>query len=124
MIVADEVITGFGRLGTPFGCDLFEIDPDIMVLSKQLTSSYQPLAAVLISDELFQGVANNSGKIGTFGHGFTASGHPVAAAVALENLNIIAERGWSTLPKCRRCCKLVCENLKTIRLWARSAASA
>jgi 4-aminobutyrate--pyruvate transaminase len=93
MIVADEVITGFGRLGTPFGCDLFEIDPDIMVLSKQLTSSYQPLAAVLISDELFQGVANNSGKIGTFGHGFTASGHPVAAAVALENLNIIAERG-------------------------------
>jgi 4-aminobutyrate--pyruvate transaminase len=92
MIVADEVITGFGRLGTPFGCDLFEIDPDIMVLSKQLTSSYQPLAAVLISDELFQGVADNSGKIGTFGHGFTASGHPVATAVALENLNIIAER--------------------------------
>jgi 4-aminobutyrate--pyruvate transaminase len=92
MIVADEVITGFGRLGTPFGCDLFEIDPDIMVLSKQLTSSYQPLAAVLISDELFQGVADNSGKIGTFGHGFTASGHPVATAVALENLTIIAER--------------------------------
>jgi 4-aminobutyrate--pyruvate transaminase len=93
MIVADEVITGFGRLGKPFGCDLFGIDPDIMVLSKQLTSSYQPLAAVLISQDLFEGVAAGSDRIGTFGHGFTATGHPVATAVALENLNIIEERG-------------------------------
>jgi 4-aminobutyrate--pyruvate transaminase len=93
LIVADEVITGFGRLGKPFGCDLFDIDPDVMVLSKQLTSSYQPLAAILVSDELFQGVATNSEKIGTLGHGFTASGHPVATAVALENLDIIKERG-------------------------------
>jgi 4-aminobutyrate--pyruvate transaminase len=92
MVVADEVITGFGRLGVPFGCDLFEIEPDVMVLSKQLTSSYQPLAAILISDEIFQGVADDSDKIGTFGHGFTASGHPVATAVALENLNVIRER--------------------------------
>jgi len=92
MLVADEVITGFGRLGMPFGCDLFGIEPDVMVLSKQLTSSYQPLAAILISDEIFQGVADNSDKVGTFGHGFTASGHPVATAVALENLNVIKER--------------------------------
>ena len=92
LLVADEVITGFGRLGAPFGCDLFGIDPDIMVLSKQLTSSYQPLAAILISEEIFDGVADNSDKVGTFGHGFTASGHPVATAVALENLNIIKER--------------------------------
>ncbi len=93
LIVADEVITGFGRLGKPFGCDVFEIDPDIMVLSKQLTSSYQPLAAILISQELFEGIADGSNKVGTFGHGFTTSGHPVATAVALENLNIIEERG-------------------------------
>jgi 4-aminobutyrate---pyruvate transaminase len=92
MLVADEVITGFGRLGTPFGCDLFGIEPDVMVLSKQLTSSYQPLAAILISEEIFEGVATNSDRVGTFGHGFTASGHPVATAVALENLNVIRER--------------------------------
>jgi 4-aminobutyrate--pyruvate transaminase len=92
MIVADEVITGFGRLGVPFGCDLFDITPDVLVLSKQLTSSYQPLAAILISDELFQGISANSSRLGTLGHGFTASGHPVATAVALENLRIMEER--------------------------------
>jgi 4-aminobutyrate--pyruvate transaminase len=92
LVVADEVINGFGRLGTTFGSDYFGIDPDIMVVSKQLTSSYQPLAAVLLSDELFEAVAQNSARIGTFGHGFTASGHPVATAVALANLDIIDER--------------------------------
>lgn len=76
-----------------FGCDTYEIDPDIMVLSKQLTSSYQPLSAILFSDPIYQGVATNSSVIGTFGHGFTTGGHPVAAAVALESLKIFAERG-------------------------------
>jgi 4-aminobutyrate---pyruvate transaminase len=93
LIVADEVITGFGRLGTMFACEHYGIDPDVMVVSKQITSSYQPLAAVLISKELYEGIAENSSKIGTFGHGFTASGHPVSTAVALENLSIIEERG-------------------------------
>lgn len=92
LIIADEVITGFGRLGTPFGCESFNIDPDIMVLSKQLSSSYQPLAAVLFTDEIYQAVADNTNRLGSFGHGYTASGHPVATAVALENLNIIEER--------------------------------
>lgn len=92
LIIADEVITGFGRLGTPFGCDSFDIDPDIMVLSKQLSSSYQPLAAVLFSDEIYQAVADNTNRLGSFGHGYTAGGHPVATAVALENLDIIEER--------------------------------
>ncbi|MET0746540.1 MAG: aspartate aminotransferase family protein [Microvirga sp.] len=93
LIVADEVINGFGRLGTMFACDHYGIDPDIMVLSKQITSSYQPLAAVMISQELYDGIADNSSRIGTFGHGFTTSGHPVPAAVALENLSIIEEKG-------------------------------
>ena len=61
----------------------------MVVCSKQLTSSYMPLAAVLFSDEIYQALADNTAKIGTFGHGFTASGHPVATAVALENLKII-----------------------------------
>lgn len=93
LVVADEVITGFGRLGTTFGSDYYGIKPDLMALSKQITSSYQPLAAVMISDTIYKAVADNSGKIGTFGHGYTATGHPVATAVALENLAIIEERG-------------------------------
>ncbi|MBC8131005.1 MAG: aspartate aminotransferase family protein [Rhizobiaceae bacterium] len=93
LIVADEVINGFGRLGTMFACDYYGIDPDILVVSKQLTSSYQPLAAILMSDAIYQGIADNTAKIGTFGHGFTAGAHPVATAVGLENLDIIVERG-------------------------------
>ncbi|NYT61049.1 aspartate aminotransferase family protein [Alcaligenaceae bacterium] len=93
LVIADEVITGFGRLGTMFGSDAFGIEPDIMVLSKQLTSSYQPLAAVLLSPAVSSVISNHSGELGTFGHGYTTSGHPVATAVAIENLNIIEERG-------------------------------
>ena len=92
LVVADEVINGFGRSARPSPASYYGIKPDLLTLSKQITSSYQPLAAVLISDADLPGVADNSGKIGTFGHGFTASGHPVATAVALENLNIIEER--------------------------------
>ncbi|KQT50956.1 aminotransferase [Aureimonas sp. Leaf454] len=93
LLVADEVINGFGRLGTMFACDYYGIEPDILVLSKQITSSYQPLAAILMSDAVFQAIADNTAKIGTFGHGFTAGAHPVAMAVGLENIDIIEERG-------------------------------
>lgn len=92
LIVSDEVICGFGRLGTSFGCQKYGFTPDIMTLSKQITSSYMPLAAVLFSDAIYQAIADNSQKIGMFGHGYTASGHPVATAVALENIAIIEER--------------------------------
>lgn len=92
MLIADEVITGFGRLGTMFGCQYYGFQPDILVLSKQITSSYQPLAAVVMSDTIYRTVAENTGKIGTFGHGYTGSGHPVATAVALENIAIIEEK--------------------------------
>src|SRR5690606_14916143 len=87
------VITGFGRLGTMYGSEKYHIQPDIMVLSKQITSSYLPLAAVLLNDKVHSVIARQSGELGTFGHGYTASGHPVATAVALENLNIIEEKG-------------------------------
>ena len=92
LIVADEVITGFGRTGAMFGCDTFGIEPDIMAFSKQLTSSYMPLAAVAVSDAVYGDIADHTERLGNFGHGFTASGHPVATAVALENLDIIEER--------------------------------
>ena len=92
LLVSDEVINGFGRLGSSFGCVHYGFKPDLMVVSKQLTSSYVPLAAVLFTDPIYAAIADNSAKIGTFGHGFTTSGHPLATAVALENLKIFEER--------------------------------
>jgi len=92
LLIADEVITGFGRTGHMFGCQTFDIKPDIMTLSKQISSSYMPISAFMVNERVYQPVADESAKLGVFGHGYTASGHPVAAAVALENLNIIEER--------------------------------
>jgi len=92
LIVADEVINGFGRTGNVWGCDTYGITPDIMVCSKQITSSYVPLAAITLTNEIYNVIADNTAKIGTFGHGFTTSGHPLAMAVAMENLDIIEER--------------------------------
>ncbi|WP_271408603.1 aspartate aminotransferase family protein [Pseudomonas sp. Q1-7] len=91
LVVADEVICGFGRTGRMFGSETFGIRPDVMVVSKQLSSSYQPIAAILINDAVFQGIADQSHALGTLGHGFTGSGHPVATAVALENIKVIHE---------------------------------
>ncbi len=90
-LVADEVITGFGRTGKLFACETFGIRPDVLVMSKALTSSYLPMSAIALSGEIYQGIADNSARLGNFGHGFTATGHPVAAALALENLAIIEE---------------------------------
>ncbi|SDY42511.1 aspartate aminotransferase family protein [Pseudomonas sp. NFIX28] len=92
LVVIDEIVTGFGRLGTMFGAQLYDIQPDIMVLSKQLTSSYQPLAALLVSDAIHDVLVSQSQRLGAFVHGLTTSGHPVATAVALENIRIIEER--------------------------------
>jgi 4-aminobutyrate--pyruvate transaminase len=92
LLIADEVITGFGRTGNLFGCETFGIKPDIMTLAKQLSSAYMPISAVLVTDKIYQVLADNSAKRGSFGHGYTYSAHPVAAAVALETLKIYEER--------------------------------
>jgi 4-aminobutyrate--pyruvate transaminase len=92
LLVADEVITGFGRTGAMFACETYGIEPDVLVVSKAITSSYFPLSAVMISDAIYQAVADNTNTIGVFGHGFTASGHPVGTAVAMENLDIFEEK--------------------------------
>ncbi|WP_102222664.1 aspartate aminotransferase family protein [Acidimangrovimonas sediminis] len=92
LLVADEVICGFGRTGNMFACETFGIRPDVMVTSKQISSSYMPLSAILMSQDFFDPIADESHRLGIFGHGFTASGHPVATAVGLENLKIIEER--------------------------------
>ncbi|MEM8664502.1 MAG: aminotransferase class III-fold pyridoxal phosphate-dependent enzyme, partial [Pseudomonadota bacterium] len=77
---------------TFFACEKYGIRPDMLVLSKQLTSSYMPLAAVLMSDAMYQAMADQTERLGNFGHGYTASGHPVATAVGLENLKIYEEK--------------------------------
>lgn len=92
LLVADEVICGFGRTGEMFGSQTMGMRPDIIVMSKQLSSSYLPISALMINDRVFEPMADESNRIGTFGHGFTAGGHPVAAAVALENIRLIEER--------------------------------
>lgn len=92
LLVADEVICGFGRLGTMFGSQAMEMQPDVMMMSKQITSSYMPFSAIMINDRIFEPIADESNAIGVFGHGFTGGGHPVGAAVALETINIIEER--------------------------------
>ena len=93
LFVADEVICGFGRTGKWFGSQTYDLQPDIMVVSKQLSSSYLPISAVIMNERVFGPIADESHRIGVFGHGVTGAGHPVAAAVALENLRIIEEDG-------------------------------
>jgi 4-aminobutyrate---pyruvate transaminase len=75
-----------------FGCQTYDIQPDILVLSKALSSSYLPISAFLANDKVLDPVIAESDRIGTFGHGFTGGGHPVAAAVALESVRLIEER--------------------------------
>lgn len=89
LLIADEVITGFGRTGNWFGSETFGIKPHIMTIAKGLSSGYQPIGGSIVCDE----VAEVIGSHGDFNHGYTYSGHPVAAAVALENLRIIEEEG-------------------------------
>jgi len=88
LLIADEVITGFGRLGQPFGSQVFGLKPDLVTVAKMLTSAYVPMSALYVSDAIYQVVADASASVGSFGHGYTYSGHPLACAVALETLNI------------------------------------
>ena len=88
LLVADEVICGFGRTGNMFGSETFGMEPDMITLAKQLSAGYLPISALMVSEKIYQAMVSESEKIGTFGHGFTYSGHPVCAAVALETLRI------------------------------------
>ncbi len=92
LFIADEVICGFGRTGNMFGTETFRLRPDIMTMAKALSSAYLPIAGLLVNKRIYDVISENSGKLGTFGHGFTYSGHPVSAAVALETLKIYEER--------------------------------
>lgn len=88
LMIADEVICGFGRTGNMFGSTTLGITPDILTCAKGLSSGYVPISAVLVNDKVHSAIAAHSGKLGSFGHGYTYSGHPVSCAVALETLQI------------------------------------
>ena len=92
LFIVDEVICGFGRTGNMFGTQTYNLQPDMISMAKNLSSAYLPISALMINERVFQGMVTESEKIGTFGHGFTYSGHPVASAVALETLKIYVER--------------------------------
>ncbi|MBL8669635.1 MAG: aspartate aminotransferase family protein [Alphaproteobacteria bacterium] len=92
LLIADEVICGFGRTGNMWGSETLSIKPDIMTMAKALSSAYLPISAVLIGQRVYEALRENSDKIGVFGHGYTYTAHPVAAAVAVETLKIYAER--------------------------------
>jgi 4-aminobutyrate--pyruvate transaminase len=89
-MISDEVICGFGRLGTTFGCEKLGFRPRSISIAKMLSSAYLPIAGVMIQEDMYQALLDESKKIGVFGHGFTYGGHPVSAAVALKALEIYA----------------------------------
>ena len=91
-LIADEVITGFCRTGNWFGCQTYDFQPVSMTLAKALSNAYLPISAVMLSPELCEIIEEESGRIGTFGHGFTYTGHPVCAAVALKAIELYEER--------------------------------
>ena len=93
LFVVDEVICGFGRTGNMWGSQTYDLKPDMITMAKALSSGYLPIAALMVTENVFRPIAEQTGEIGAFGHGFTYSGHPVPAAVALETLDIYDEIG-------------------------------
>ena len=93
LLVADEVVTGFGRLGTMFGSDHYGMEPDLITIAKGLTSAYAPLSGSIVSDRMWQVLVQGSDQLGPIGHGWTYSAHPICAAAGVANLKLIDELG-------------------------------
>ena len=92
LMVADEVICGFGRTGNMWGSETFNIKPDIITTAKALSSAYLPISAVMLSEKVYKPIESQANNLGIFGHGYTYSAHPVCAAVALKTQQIMIER--------------------------------
>ncbi len=91
LLVADEVVTGFGRLGTMFGCDHYGIEADLITIAKGLTSAYAPLSGSIMSDKVWKVLEQGTDENGPIGHGWTYSSHPICAAAGVANLKLIDE---------------------------------
>ena len=91
LLIADEVVTGFGRLGTMFGSDHYGIEADIITIAKGLTSAYAPLSGSIVSDKVWKVLEDGTDENGPIGHGWTYSAHPIGAAAGVANLKLIDE---------------------------------
>jgi len=89
LLVADEVVTGFGRLGSMFGSEHYAMKPDLITTAKGLTSAYAPLSGVIIGDRIWKVLEDGTDEMGSFGHGWTYSAHPICAAAGVANLELI-----------------------------------
>ncbi|MFV2053727.1 aspartate aminotransferase family protein [Aliiroseovarius sp. YM-037] len=89
LLVADEVVTGFGRLGTMFGSDHYSIKPDLITIAKGLTSAYAPLSGSIVGDKMWKVLEQGTDENGPIGHGWTYSAHPIGAAAGIANLKLI-----------------------------------
>ena len=92
LLVADEVICGFGRTGNMWGSQTMDVRPDMLTCAKALSSAYLPISAVMMSDKVYAPLAEQAERLGIFGHGYTYSAHPVCAAVALRAQQLMQER--------------------------------
>jgi L-2,4-diaminobutyrate transaminase len=95
LLIADEVICGFGRTGADFGCTLYGIEPDLVTVAKGLTSGYMPLSGVIVGEKVYAVMEDAADRIGAFSHGYTYSGHPIAAAAANAVLDIVEKERLS-----------------------------
>ena len=93
LLIADEVVTGFGRLGTMFGSDHYGMKPDIITIAKGLTSAYAPLSGSIIGDKVWKVLEQGTDELGPIGHGWTYSAHPIGAAAGVANLKLIDDLG-------------------------------
>ena len=89
LLIADEVVCAFGRLGSPMGSQHYGITPDLITIAKGLTSAYAPLSGVIVGERVWEVIDRGSRELGAMGHGWTYSGHPVCAAAAMANLDIL-----------------------------------
>lgn len=89
LLIADEVITGFGRTGKLFGCQQYGIEPDMITIAKGLTSAYAPLSGVLVGERVYRAMEAGAAEAGVFPHGYTYTGHPIGVAAANANLDIL-----------------------------------
>jgi len=111
LLIADEVITGFGRLGTMFGSDKYGIKPDLITIAKGLTSAYAPLSGSIVSERMWKVLEQGTDENGPLGHGWTYSAHPIGAAAGVANLKLIDDLG-------------LVENAKTVGAYLRKQMAA
>jgi L-2,4-diaminobutyrate transaminase len=93
LLIADEVVTGFGRLGSMFGSAHYGIEPDIITIAKGLTSAYAPLSGSIVADRVWRVLEEGTDRFGPIGHGWTYSAHPIGAAAGIANLELLDKLG-------------------------------